>query len=213
MSRIVDRLIKLYNELPIEYCGYALSAIEDVEGMLNQKPVAWIRKTDLDRIEQCKPSNLIDHPDCEPGQRLTKVILSTSEHSYYGEVPLYTTPKCLPLTDDEIVWLVPGLIDSLNDPYEQIPNDTFSSIKIDMIKLARAVERKHGILDNESEVCYTEPVLKALNIARDWINRTPHGDNCYVSDNYEGDPGNNCFCGKDSIIDYIDNIITQATGE
>lgn len=44
------------------------------------------------------------------------------------------------LTDEEIIWMVPGLIDSLNDPYEQVGGDPVSSIKIDMVKLVRAVE-------------------------------------------------------------------------
>lgn len=36
--------------------------------------------------------------------------------------------------------------------------------------------------------------------AFDWIESAPHGDNCFVSDNYEGDPGNQCNCGKDSLL-------------
>lgn len=122
-DQIIKRLSKLYDDLPVEYCGYALSAIEDIEKMLNQKPIAEITQA-------------------------------------FGDIPEvgtkhYDTPKMRQrLTEDEIIWLVPGLIDSLADPYEQVPNDTFSSIKIDMIRLARAVEDVYGILDNESEVCY-----------------------------------------------------------
>ncbi|MDP3273406.1 MAG: hypothetical protein U1D69_12820 [Polynucleobacter sp.] len=39
-----------------------------------------------------------------------------------------------------------------------------------------------------------------VKAAFDWIEYAPHGDNCFVSDNYEGDPGNQCNCGKDSLL-------------
>ena len=55
---------------------------------------------------------------------------------------LYTAPPTRKprLTDEQIIWMVPGLIDSLNDPYEQVEGDPVSSIKIDIVKLVRAVE-------------------------------------------------------------------------
>ena len=55
-------------------------------------------------------------------------------------------------------------------------------------------------------------LLAALGHACDWIHDAPHGDNCHVSNQYEGDPGAGCNCGKDSIQKYIFNTITKATG-
>ena len=43
-------------------------------------------------------------------------------------------------------------------------------------------------------------LLGLLKGAFDWIESAPHGDNCFVSDHYEGDPGNQCNCGKDSLV-------------
>jgi hypothetical protein len=43
-------------------------------------------------------------------------------------------------------------------------------------------------------------LLGLLKGAFDWIESAPHGDNCFVSDHYEGDPGNRCNCGKDSLL-------------
>lgn len=40
--------------------------------------------------------------------------------------------------------------------------------------------------------------IYALRHAVDWIGTAPHGDNCFVSSHYTGDPGNRCNCGKDS---------------
>lgn len=44
---------------------------------------------------------------------------------------------------------------------------------------------------------------RLLQGAADWIDAAPHGDNCYVSDHYEGDPGDRCSCGKDSLLDAL----------
>jgi len=44
----------------------------------------------------------------------------------------------------------------------------------------------------------------ALNQAQAWISSAPHGDNCYVSEHYEGDPGDRCNCGKDSVESSIE---------
>lgn len=40
--------------------------------------------------------------------------------------------------------------------------------------------------------------IYALRHAAEWIASAPHGDNCFVSSHYEGDPGDRCNCGKDS---------------
>lgn len=55
-----------------------------------------------------------------------------------------------------------------------------------------------------------EPVafLKALEAAREWIGAAPHGDNCFLHDDGEY---NRCFCGKDSIENYIDGVLENTT--
>jgi hypothetical protein len=50
--------------------------------------------------------------------------------------------------------------------------------------------------------------IYALRAADEWVGSAPHGDNCFVSDHYEGDPGNRCNCGKDS----VQQIINEALG-
>ncbi len=49
-----------------------------------------------------------------------------------------------------------------------------------------------GLTQREVDAIY------ALRHAADWIGSAPHGDNCFVSAHYEGDPGDRCNCGKDS---------------
>lgn len=53
---------------------------------------------------------------------------------------------------------------------------------------------------------------KMLEGVREWINAAPHGDNCFVSDHYEGDPGNRCNCGKDALLAAIDATLEAAHG-
>jgi hypothetical protein len=48
-----------------------------------------------------------------------------------------------------------------------------------------------------------EAAERLMQGAADWINTAPHGDNCYVSDHYEGDPGDRCNCGKEAVLDAL----------
>ena len=58
-------------------------------------------------------------------------------------------PASKPLTDEEILWLVPGLLDCLCDPYDyNKTGDEYASIPKDMIRLARAIEAAHNIKEN-----------------------------------------------------------------
>ena len=54
-------------------------------------------------------------------------------------------------------------------------------------------------------------VWAALEQARDFIGHTPHGDNCFVSSHYPGDPGDRCNCGKDGIEAYLDDVLVERT--
>ena len=54
-------------------------------------------------------------------------------------------------------------------------------------------------------------LLAALDVALE--NLRPHGDNCFVSDHYEGDPGAGCNCGIDGVTDYLISTIARAKGQ
>lgn len=51
--------------------------------------------------------------------------------------------------------------------------------------------------------------IDALRAAQEWLDNSPHGENCFVSDHYEGDPGNQCNCGKDSLLRYIEEALSD----
>lgn len=49
--------------------------------------------------------------------------------------------------------------------------------------------------------------IYALRHASEWVYGREHGDNCFVSDHYPGDPGNRCNCGKQSLLDAIHSAL------
>lgn len=55
---------------------------------------------------------------------------------------------------------------------------------------------------------YTQ--LEALKLAEAWISGAPHGDNCYLSAHYEGDPGGRCNCFKEEVLSTLQNVIDTA---
>lgn len=55
-----------------------------------------------------------------------------------------------------------------------------------------------------------QPVRGMLEAAAQWIERAPHGDNCFVSDHYPGDPGDRCNCGKDGLLSAIEQALDAA---
>lgn len=65
---------------------------------------------------------------------------------------LYTGPPASkPMTDEEILRLVPGLYDCLCDPYDcDNSGDYYASIPKDMIRLARAIEAYHSIKEKNT---------------------------------------------------------------
>lgn len=95
-------------------------------------------------------------------------------------------------------------------------------MKNDETPLMDALYQKHFdeviAADNRTlELCarqYTELYAHArtlehiLAYAREWIGKAPHGNNCFVSNHYEGDPGSVCNCCKDDVIAAIDNADT-----
>ncbi len=60
-------------------------------------------------------------------------------------------PASKPLTDEQILNLVPGLQDCLCDPWDcNNSGDYYASIPKDMIRLARAIEAAHGIKEKNN---------------------------------------------------------------
>lgn len=55
-----------------------------------------------------------------------------------------------------------------------------------------------------------QELVEALKTSFTWIQKSPHGDNCYVSDHHETDPGNRCNCGKDSIENFLSEVMDKA---
>jgi hypothetical protein len=86
-----------------------------------QEPVAWISIHDLYRVKVAIPTEDDEETFVAPGQRLTNVTLSTDEHEYYGQTPLYTSPpkrEWMGLTFDEKY----DLAHYESDPYEVVKN-------------------------------------------------------------------------------------------
>lgn len=74
-------------------------------------------------------------------------------------------------------------------------------------------ERAARQVKEAAELCaQRDELLAVLKAAGKWINSAQHGDNCFVSDHYEGDPGNRCNCGKDGFSQYIDAAIAKSEG-
>jgi hypothetical protein len=57
--------------------------------------------------------------------------------------------------------------------------------------------------DNERLQAEVVQLRNLLMYADEWITSVPHGDNCWVSNHYAGDPGNRCNCGKESVSDAL----------
>jgi hypothetical protein len=53
-------------------------------------------------------------------------------------------------------------------------------------------------------------LLEALEHSKEWIQKSPHGDNCYVSNHHEADQGNRCNCSKESIENFLLAAIAKA---
>lgn len=49
-----------------------------------------------------------------------------------------------------------------------------------------------------------------LSYASAWARSAGHGDDCFVSDHYEGDPGNRCNCGLDGLMSAFEDAAMQS---
>ena len=70
----------------------------------------------------------------------------------------------------------------------------------DRMRREQIVECRDAITALRAEVAALRQTLVA---AETWIHAVPHGDNCYVCNHYEGDPGNQCNCGRESALAMI----------
>ncbi len=56
-EEILMRLDKLYRDLPTEYCGYVLTAIQDIEAIIYRpKPASSIHSCDIPGCAVCDPT-------------------------------------------------------------------------------------------------------------------------------------------------------------
>jgi len=107
-----------------------------LEQQVEQKPVAWIRKEDLERLPRTPET--VDDGYTAPGQQLRKIILSAKPHSYYGQVPLYKHQQAhkRPLTEDQIFNAIRSFYSS------DVTCKAAIRLSIDEY---RAIEQAHGI--------------------------------------------------------------------
>lgn len=77
--------------------------------------------------------------------------------------------------------------------------DRCNSYIIANARLAEQVAEARAVQDG---------MLVALERAAEWVDHSSHGDNCYVSDHYDGDPGNRCNCGKESLLSHIADLLS-----
>lgn len=68
-----------------------------------------------------------------------------------------------------------------------------------------------GSLHPDARLIAAAPELLAgVCHAESWIGDMPHGENCFLSDCYDGDPGNQCNCGKESLLASLREVIAKA---
>ena len=79
-----------------------------------------------------------------------------------------------------------------------------------------------GLIQNSTKKTYSEffcvcadkltnsNLIEALKHSNEWIQKAPHGENCYVSNHYEGDSGNQCYCGKESLENFLLAVLAKA---
>jgi hypothetical protein len=79
--------------------------------------------------------------------------------------------------------------------HETCARETLKSLAVGFRKEVRANAEDCAAL---ADAC--EGYRGALWHALAYLQASPHGENCYLSDNYDGDPGNQCNCGKESIV-------------
>ncbi len=143
-------------------CDEAISAIREVLAQPERKPLtdeeigmAFLKAFPVGGV--VFTNEVLAQPEpAVQGEPVGEVLNEKGEVDWISFVPpiganLYTTPQPAvperhPLTEEEIVRLVPGLLDCLCDPWDyNNSGDYYASIPKDMIRLARAVEAHHGI--------------------------------------------------------------------
>lgn len=85
----------------------------------------------------------------------------------------------------------------------------FSTETLELIASVGGMQ--HKMTATAAVASQRDELLAALDVALE--NLRPHGDNCFVSDHYEGDPGAGCNCGIDGVTDYLISTIARVKGE
>ena len=85
----------------------------------------------------------------------------------------------------------------------------FSTETLELIASVGGMQ--HKMTATAAVASQRDELLAALDVALE--NLRPHGDNCFVSDHYEGDPGAGCNCGIDGVTDYLISTIASSKGE
>jgi hypothetical protein len=81
-------------------------------------------------------------------------------------------------------------------------------LNVALDELAALSQPKRDSTTERATSSEAKQLREALEAAQAWISSAPHGDNCFVSDHYEGDPGNRCNCGKESLESYLDSALS-----
>lgn len=92
------------------------------------------------------------------------------------------------------------------------PGSCSALLTIEPGKFDGADPRASSVEADARLIAAAPALLEALHHAEAWIRTAPHGDNCFVSDHYEGDPGDRCNCGKDDALEAVQAAIAAATG-
>ena len=151
MSKQTEAL-KLALEALEESLGYVQEEAENAQRLYGQYPARQAR------IQGLK-DDARKHMDA-----ITAIREALAEQCVCGEPDTLGTHRtdgpCLaeqpaqpskPLTDEQILSLVPGLQDCLCDPWDyNNSGDYYASIPKDMIRLARAIEAAHGIKEKNT---------------------------------------------------------------
>jgi hypothetical protein len=166
------RNIPLYAQVPQAQQGVSANESEEVGGLKQQLHIANARIRALQgmaaRVEELE--DLLTQqvePVNKAAQRLTAIaegvrlygapdkdLLAQRIDSIVSSMPValpaLVVQKAVVLTDEQILRIVPELLDCLQDPYDKAKTGNYySSIPIDMVRLVRAVEKHYGIVEDE----------------------------------------------------------------
>jgi hypothetical protein len=149
----LEALEQIASAMPFPVGRKAITAIKQARAAPVQEPVANPDECAADVYEHGTSMGLFAMTKEEAEQYCKAETNRTGYkhdwHYFGGRVhvlALIPQAQRKPLTDEQILRLVPGLQDCLCDPYDyNNSGDDYASVPKDMIRLARAIEAAHGI--------------------------------------------------------------------